>query len=100
METIDQMSERHIRESEAGLQRVDELMKRAQQLSTKDEGQVETERLLGQAVKDREELEQHLAELKSRQESDMAKLAEDGRNFREGLEKIKTNIERLLASLL
>ncbi len=56
METIEQMAERHIRESEADLVHIDVLMKRAQKMSANAADQVEAERLLDQATRQRAKL--------------------------------------------
>jgi hypothetical protein len=87
METIEQMAERHIRESEADLVHIDVLMKRAQKMSANAADQVEAERLLDQAMRQRAKLDLHLAALRSKQESDYDKLAEEGKRFKETLEK-------------
>ncbi|UUC95610.1 MULTISPECIES: hypothetical protein [Comamonas] len=100
METIEQMAERHIRESEADLVHIDVLMKRAQKMSANAADQVEAERLLDQAMRQRAKLDMHLAALKSKQESDYKKLADEGKRFKETLEKIRSNIEVMLASWL
>lgn len=100
METIEQMAERHIRESEADLVHIDVLMKRAQKMSANAADQVEAERLLDQATRQRAKLDLHLAALKSKQESDYERLAEEGKRFKETLEKIRSNIEVMLASWL
>ena len=101
METIEQIAERHIRESEASLDHIDVLMKRAQKVSANTSDQVEAERLLDQAMKQREKLDLHLAALRAvRQQSDLARLVEEGRGFKEGLERIRVSVERLLSSLI
>lgn len=101
METIEQMAERHIHEFDASLAHIDVLMKRAQKLSVKASDQEEAERLLEQAMKQREKLDMHLAALKeSRPQSDPAKLVEEGERFKEGLERVRVIVERLLLSLI
>ena len=100
METIEQMAERRIRESEADLLHIDVLMKRAQKMSANAADQAKAERLLEQAIKQRAKLDQHLAALRSKQESDYEKLAEEGKRFRDALEKTRSNIEVMLASWL
>lgn len=100
METIEQMAERRIRESEADLLHIDVLMKRAQKMSANAADQAKAERLLEQAIKQRTKLDQHLAALRSKQESDYEKLAEEGKRFRDALEKARSNIEVMLASWL
>ncbi len=100
METIEQMAERHICESEAELVHIDVLMKRAQKMSTNAADQVEAERLLDQAVRQREKLELHLAALKSKQDADYEKLVDEGKRFKAMLAKMRSNIEVMLASWL
>ena len=100
METIEQMAERHIRESEADLNHIDVLMKRAQKASSNAADQAEAEMLLEQAAKQHAKLDQHLTALRSQQEPDHEKLAEEGARFREALGKIRSNLEVLLASWL
>lgn len=86
--------------SEADLVHIDVLMKRAQKMSANAADQVEAERLLDQAMRQRAKLDLHLAALKSKQESDCEQLAEEGKRFKETLEKIRSNIEVMLASWL
>ncbi|WP_054075807.1 MULTISPECIES: hypothetical protein [Comamonas] len=101
METIEQMADRHIRETEASLDHIDLLMKRAQKASAKASDQAEIERLLEQATMQREKLDLHLAALKeAKQQSDLARLVEEGKSFRDRLERIRMGIERLLLSLI
>lgn len=97
METIEQMADRHIRESEASLDHIDLLMKRAQKASANASDQAQIE----QATEQREKLDLHLAALKeARQQSDLARLVEEGKSFRDRLERIRMGIERLLLSLI
>ncbi|PIG09500.1 hypothetical protein [Comamonas sp. 26] len=100
METIEQMAERHIRESEAELVHIDVLMKRVQKMSANAADQAEAERLLDQVVRQREKLELYLAALKSKQDADYEKLAEEGKRFKATLAKMRSNIEVMLASWL
>jgi len=51
-------------------------------------------------MRQRAKLDLHLAALKSKQESDYERLAEEGKRFKETLEKIRSNIEVMLASWL
>lgn len=84
METIEQMADRHIRESEASLDHIDLLMKRAQKASANASDQAQIE----QATEQREKLDLHLAALKeARQQSDLARLVEEGKSFRTGLKE-------------
>lgn len=98
METIEQMAERHIRESEASLDHIDVLMKRAQKVSANASDQAEAERLLDQVMKQREKLDLHLAALKEvRLQSDLERLVEEGKGFKEGLERLRVSVERFLS---
>lgn len=76
---------------------IDLLMKRAQKASANASDQAQIE----QATEQREKLDLHLAALKeARQQSDLARLVEEGKSFRDRLERIRMGIERLLLSLI
>ena len=99
MNTLIDLAEQHIRESESRLRHIDELMARARQAPTSASALSETAALLQQIQADRDRLAHELEELRRMPHTQASERASRGEGLRGVLEKVGLQLEQALTAI-
>jgi hypothetical protein len=98
MGTMNDLVERHVRESELRLRHIDDLLARARQAPAKPGAQAEADTLLAQIERNRHRLAQELESLRREPRGDRATVSR-GDEVKSTLETVGLELEKVLATL-